>query len=270
MTLQIDTLAYTNQLRKLPPEHKILFAIALLVLTYFASIPVQTLIALWMGIWTVVYAKIPVSIYLRLLSIPAGFWLTSLPALAISGVNTTDWPTVHADVWQGITVGSYHIYLSCHGIEQARGLLARAIASTSCLYFVMLTVPFIEILQILRRLSCPPLLTDLLLLMYRFIFTLLRTADELWTAQQSRNGYRTWKIGMNSLGILIGQLLQRTLINYRQVSLSLASRGFTGEFRVWHSRHYSPSWRYSLEAILGCAGLIGLAGWSYTYTNFGF
>ncbi len=263
MTLQIDTLAYTNRLRQLPPEHKVLFAIALLVITYVAGIWVQILIALWMGIWTVIYARIPAPIYLKLMSIPAGFWLSSLPALIISGVATANWTSVQTDVWKGLTVGGYYLYLSHHGMQQAGELLARAIAATSCIYFGMLTVPFVELLQILRRLGCPLLLTDLLLLMYRFIFTLLRTANELWTAQQSRNGYRTWKISMNSLGILVGQLLQRTLINYRQVSLSLASRGFTGEFRVWHSRHYSPSWRYSLEALLGCGGLIGLVGWTH-------
>ena len=59
--------------------------------------------------------------------------------------------------------------------------------------------------------------------MYRFIFSLLAIADELWIAQNSRCGYRTWNRGMHSLGILIGQLLQRTLENYRHVSLSLAS-----------------------------------------------
>ncbi|MBV8884077.1 MAG: cobalt ECF transporter T component CbiQ [Chroococcidiopsidaceae cyanobacterium CP_BM_RX_35] len=259
MTLQIDTLAYTNRLRQLPPEHKLLLAIALLILTYAAQIPVQLLIALWIGIWTVIYARIPAPIYFKLMAVPAGFWLSSLPALAINGVAITNWATVQTDIWQGFTWGSYYLYLSRYGMQQAGELLARALAATSCIYFVMLTVPFVELLQILRRLHCPPLLTDLLLLMYRFIFTLLRTSNEVWTAQHSRNGYCTWKISMNSLGILVGQLLQRTLINYRQVSLSLASRGFTGEFRVWHSRQYSPSWRYSLEAILGCAILAGLS-----------
>jgi len=99
------------------------------------------------------------------------------------------------------------------------------------------------------------LLTELLLLMYRFIFSLLAIADELWIAQNSRCGYRTWKLGMRSLGILIGQLLQRTLVNYRQVSLSLASRGFNGELRVWHSYPYQPSRRYTLEALFGCTVL---------------
>ena len=28
MTLKLDTLAYTNQLRRLPPEHKIIFTFA--------------------------------------------------------------------------------------------------------------------------------------------------------------------------------------------------------------------------------------------------
>jgi cobalt/nickel transport system permease protein len=60
--------------------------------------------------------------------------------------------------------------------------------------------------------------------MYRFIFTLLAIVDDLWMAQNSRCSYRTWRRGMSSLGLLIGQLLQRVLINYRQVSLSLSPR----------------------------------------------
>ncbi|MGA7932627.1 MAG: energy-coupling factor transporter transmembrane component T, partial [Kovacikia sp.] len=127
----------------------------------------------------------------------------------------------------------------------------------------LLTVPFTDILDILRRIGCPPLLTDLLMLMYRFIFVLLRTAAELWMAQQSRGGYRTRKLWMKSLGLLVGQLLRRTLENYRQVSMTLESRGFTGDFRVCHSRRYFPSRRYSLEALLGCAVLIALTGWQY-------
>ncbi len=139
----------------------------------------------------------------------------------------------------------------------------RAIAATSCLYFIFLTIPVIELVQILRRCHCPTLLTDLLLLMYRFIFTVLRTARELRTAQVSRNGYRTWKLSMSSLGILVGQLLQRTLIHYRQISLSLAARGFAGDLRVWHSRHYVRSRRYCLEALMGYTVLLGLTGWSH-------
>jgi len=263
MTLQIDTLAYTNRLRQLPPEHKLLFALALLLITYAARVPVQLLIAVWMSIWIVIYAGVPASIYIRLLSITVGFWLTSLPALVVNGVDLPHLSAVQADVWQGFVWINYYIYLSYHGIHQAAELMARAIASTSCIYFVMLTVPFTELLHVLRRCGCPTLLTELLMLMYRFIFVLLHTANQLWTAQQSRGGYRTWRLWMKSLGLLASQLLRRTLDNYRQVSLTLASRGFTEDFRVWHSRRYVPSKRYRLEALFGCALLVALTGWQY-------
>ncbi|HEY9641149.1 MAG TPA: cobalt ECF transporter T component CbiQ [Coleofasciculaceae cyanobacterium] len=263
MSLQIDTLAYASRLRELPPEHKLGFAIVLLLITYASHASIQILIAVWISIWIVIYAGIPTSVYLRLLSITTGFWLTSLPALIVSGVGLSDLASVQADVWQGFTWGDYYFYLSHHGIQQAGELGARAITSTACIYFIILTIPFSEILQVLRRIGCPALLTELLMLMYRFIFVLLHTAKELWTAQQSRGGYRTRKLWMNSLGLLIGQLLRRTLENYRQISLTLESRGFTGDFRVCHSRRYSPSKRYSVEALFGCTILVVLTGWQY-------
>lgn len=263
MILQIDTIAYTNRLRQLPPAQKLLFAAVLLLITYCTYAPVQVLIAVWISVWTVVYARTPALVYLRLLSITVGFWLTSLPALVLSIVSLSALPSTQADVWLGFSFGDYYLYLSDHGAHQASQLAARAIAATSCIYFVMLTVPFSEILDILRRIGCPALLTDLLMLMYRFIFVLLQTARELWTAQQSRGGYRTRKLWMKSLGLLIGQLLRRTLENYRQVSLTLESRGFTGDFRVYHSRRYRPSSRYTLEALFGCTILLALTGWHY-------
>lgn len=262
-SLQIDTLAYSSRLRQLPPEHKLLFAIALLLITYAADAPVQLLVAVWISIWTVVYAGIPTSVYFRLLSITTAFWLTSLPALMVNGIDLSVLPSVQTDVFQGFTWENYYIYLSYHGIQQAGELGARAIASTSCIYFVILTIPFTEILNVLRRIGCPALLVELMMLMYRFIFVLLQTANQLWTAQQSRGGYRTRKLWLKSLGLLIGQLLRRTLENYRQVSLTLTSRGFTGNFRVCHSRQYRSSRRYSFEALLGCALLLILTGWHY-------
>ncbi|MBH8555427.1 cobalt ECF transporter T component CbiQ [Nostocaceae cyanobacterium CENA357] len=258
MTLQIDTLAYTNRLRWLAPEQKLLFAIALLIITAFSHPLIQILIAIWISTWTVVYAGIPAKIYLKLVYVATLFWLTSLPALVINGVNIAHLRLIQSDSIAGMTIGSYYLYISNHGIEQGLTIFTRAIASLACLYFIMLTIPFTELLQTLRRIGFPVILTDLLLLMYRFIFVLLNASVELWTAQQSRGGYRTFNIGIKSLSLLIGQLLKRTLENYRQVSLSLASRGFKGEFQFWHSHRYYLSKRYAMEAIMGCAILLGL------------
>ncbi|MBE9184116.1 cobalt ECF transporter T component CbiQ [Microcoleus sp. LEGE 07076] len=257
MNHQIDSLAYTNRLRGLPPTHKLSFAIALLILSLVSGAVVQLSIALWLTVWIVIYARIPAKFYLRLLSLPLMFLLTSLPAFVMGGIQLNQIQAIQADIWQGwgISIGKFYLYVSRTGLYQASLLFPRTLASTSCMYFILLTVPFTETLQVLRQRGCPVLIAELLLLMYRFIFSLLAIADELWIAQNSRCGYRTWKLGMHSLSILIGQLLQRTLENYRQVSLSLVSRGFNGELRVWHSHPYKPSRRYTFEALFGCTVL---------------
>jgi cobalt/nickel transport system permease protein len=70
MSHQIDSLAYTNRLRWLPPSHKLSFAIVLLLLSLISAPIVQLLISVWLLLWIVAYARIPAKFYLRLLSFP--------------------------------------------------------------------------------------------------------------------------------------------------------------------------------------------------------
>ncbi|NJM17248.1 MAG: cobalt ECF transporter T component CbiQ [Richelia sp. RM2_1_2] len=261
MSLKLDTLAYTNKLRGLPPEHKLIFALTTLLISLSTHPPIQILIALWMGIWTVVYAKIPAGTYFKILAVASFFWLTSLPALIINAISIADVLKVQNDAWQGFTFSSYYIYISPSGFYQALNIFTRAFASVSCLYFLMLTVPFTEVLQTLRRFKFPTLLIELLLLMYRFIFILWNTATDLSIAQQSRLGYRNFRTSIKSLALLVGQLLKRTLQKYSQFSLGLEARGMSGEFRVYAPRRYRSSTRYIIEAIIGWVILIVLEWW---------
>jgi cobalt/nickel transport system permease protein len=261
--MHIDTLAYTNRLCRLPPAQKLGFALVLSLLTYIAPIQIQLLIFGWVSVWIVIYARIPIGVYLRLLWLTAIFWLSSVPAIVLNGVSWADVSRVEIDRLWGWQVGGFYLYISQHGLHQAAELGVRTLGTSACMYLILLTVPFVAGLDILRRCGCPPLLTELLFLMYRFIFILLDTAKELWIAQNARGGYRTRRLWMKSIALLVGQLLRRTLVNYQQVSLSLAARGFNGQLRVWHSRSYQPSRRYTLEAAIGCTILVTLAGWMY-------
>jgi cobalt/nickel transport system permease protein len=262
---QIDSLAYSNRLRSLPPEQKLGFAMALFGLGYLVPAVGQWAIAAWLAVWIVGYAGIPLAVYSKLLALPGSFLLLSLPALAV-GVGWREMVlTVQPDVLLGLPLGPVYLYLSRQGIGQAAILLPRAIALTSCLYFILLTVPFVELMRVLRQVKCPSLITELLTLMYRFIFVLTDTAVELLTAQQSRLGYRSWRTGMRSLGWLVGQLLQRTLENYRHISQGLASRGFAGDLKVWYTRRHKANPRYTLEAVSGCVILLILAGWHHAH-----
>ena len=260
---QIDSLAYQNKLRFLPPHHKFIFATFLFMLGYLSPPPWQISITIWLGIWIIIYGGIPYKTYLQLLGIPLSFWLMSLPALTVGITLESNLINVSADVQWGLPVGDFYLYLSKEGIRQGIILLTRAIALTSTLYFVLLTIPLAETLQLLRKIGFPPLILELLILMYRFIFLLTDTVLELLDAQKSRNGYINWKTSMRSLALVISQLLRRTLDNYRQISLGLTSRGFQGQLQFWHSTRHRPSLRYSLEAIAGSLCLLISLGCYY-------
>lgn len=260
---EIDSLAYTNRLRYLPPDHKLSFAAVLFLLGYVSPVPVQLTIAIWLAIWVIGYAGIPWRTYGKLQSIPLLFWLTSVPALVVGGVWLQDSLSVQPDVWRGIALGNIYLYLSRQGILQVGTLLSRSLTLTSCMYFILLTIPFVEVLRVLRQWGCPDLIADLLALMYRFIFVLTQTVTELLTAQQARGGYRNWRTSLGSLGILVGQLLALTLNNYRQIAMGLASRGFKGDLRVLYRRRHQPNLRYTLEAVGGCLVLAVVTGWHY-------
>lgn len=253
---QIDSLAYSNKLRSLPPEHKLGFALLLFILGYVSPWYIQILISIWLIIWIVVYGGIPFMVYRQLLGIPFGFWLMSLPPLIVGISFLPSVNNLQQDVIVGLSLGKFFFYLSKQGIIQSSSIFTRSWCLTSCMYFILLTVPFSEIITVLQRYKCPSLLTDLLLLMYRFIFILTTTASELITAQKARFGYINWRRAMYSLSLAIAQLLSKSLENYRQISLGLTSRGFQGELRTWHSRRYQTNWRYITEAVAGYTCLL--------------
>jgi cobalt/nickel transport system permease protein len=253
--INIDTLAYSNRLRHLPPTQKLWFALVLLLLALVAHYPIQICIFGWMSCWIVVYAGIPRRVYGSMVLGVMTFFMTSMPALAIEYTATIS-PDVQADsLWQmGMWGGQ--IYLSRHGSIQAIEVLIRSLASTSTLFFIVLTIPAIDLATTFKQIGCPPILIELSLLVYRFIFLLADTAQTIVTAQISRGGYRTYRLRMNSLNLLVRQLIGRTAIRYQQLTLGVKSRGFQQEFRFWQPQSYQYSRRYAVESIFGCLLLI--------------
>ncbi|WP_373541200.1 cobalt ECF transporter T component CbiQ [Chamaesiphon sp.] len=255
MNIHIDTLAYSNRLRQLPPAQKLWFAIAVLLLALVTHYPVQIVILGWMSVWIVVYAGIPAQVYGAMLLGVLTFLVTSLPALILdyTSVSSSVVPADalwHMDLWGG------YLYLSRQGLLQAVEVVFRSMASTAALFFIVLTIPAIELATICERLGCPPILVELLLLAYRFIFLLSDTAQQIITAQIARGGYRTQRLAMNSLSLLIRQLIQRTASRYQQLTLAVKARGFEQEFRFWQPDTYQYSPRYARESIGGCVVLV--------------
>ncbi len=261
MNTQLDTFAYTNRLRHLPPNQKLRFASVVLLLALVSHPPVQLAIAAWLSVWIVGYAGIPLQAYRRSMLGVLVFLLTTLPILLVDAVPLADLASVWPDRLVGWNFADWQLYITRRGLVQAGQIFCRSLACISCLFFIAFTVPLGELAIGLEKWGCPGILTELLLLSYRFVFLLAEVAQQISTAQVSRGGYRSKRRAMQSLSLLISQLLQRTIERYHQLALGVKARGFRHEFRFWQPRNYRYSRRYELEAIGGCSLLLGWEAW---------
>ncbi|RNB89631.1 cobalt ECF transporter T component CbiQ [Brevibacillus fluminis] len=262
MSMQIDTLAYGNRLRHLPPGQKVLFACVLLVLVLAGQPLVQWSITAWISLWIVAYANIPFSFYAKMVAVASLFLFASLPALLIEITAASHLP---ANSLYAIHVSAWAVYLSKAGLEKAVILFSRSIASFACLSFILLTVPFAEMMQVLKRLRVPTLICELLMVMYRFVFVIWEAAAQLYVGQQARGGYNGIRAGLKDAGMLVRMLFVRTMQRYRQLSIGLAARGFQGDLRVLSLTHYKRSARHEAEAVLGIVLLAGMELWMGGY-----
>lgn len=264
---QLDSLSYQNRLRHLPPVQKLLFAGVLLLLALAGHSVVQLLIFLWMGVWVVGYARIPLRSHLLFLLLPLSFFVAGLPGLLfdLTGHDpVAPRPSQWLVSWQ---VGPYAIYVAAASASRALELLVRIMASLACFSFLLFTIPFAEMLQAFRKLGIPELVTDLLMIMYRFIFVLLDTSFQLWVAQRSRGGHQGFRALLRDVGMVAAQLFVRAMQKYRSLSMGMAARGFAENFQVQSLRTYARSPRYEREAVAGCIALVVIecltGGWLF-------
>ena len=264
MSWQRERLATSQHLHCLPPSFRLGFALALFGLGYIAPVAVQVLMVAWLSTWLLVYTRIPLSTYVTLQGFALSFLALSLPAIVI---QITTWEQVAGQpLGWGLRWGHFYFYVSEQSWPTALALLARAGALNSCLLLIIFTLPVTELVRVLKTWGCPELLTDLALLMYRFVFLLMANLRELLTAQKVRGGYGgSWRKTLQSISLAASQLLVRSLSQLREFSLALECRGYDGSFQVYRipNPYQSFCWRYGLEAMVGYSLLLGLTGWHY-------
>lgn len=258
MKLTIDTLAYQNALRLVSPIWKFGLGLSLIILSIISHPIVQFVIFIWMMVWTLWYARIPWKPYFVLLGTSLFFYLVSMPALLFEIEHTLQ--------FSKDSIFSFHLfnwtfYVTEKGLILAFSIFFRSLASISCLFFILFTIPFLEILQVMKRLKMPQIMLELTLVMYRFIFLLVDTAYGMVVAQHARGGHVTFLGKLRDISLIVIHLFQRTMHRYRGVSHGLISRGFTEDIILPPIQKKSVSLRFKIESIIGCCLLIMLEGW---------
>ncbi len=94
------------------------------------------------------------------------------------------------------------------------------------------TTPFAQLLDGLRKLKVPTLLTVMLSFMFRYLFVLIEEAARMSRAYQSRCPRKQTLKDATNIGRLTGALMLRTYNRAERIYLAMLSRGFDGEFRT--------------------------------------
>ncbi|MDF2963083.1 MAG: cobalt transporter permease [Paenibacillus sp.] len=227
----IDSYSCNNKLRSVSPLWKSGFAAVLFVLAYVCHPLIQLLIVGWLSVWTVGIARIPVRIYFRLLGTSYLFYAFSLPAIIIEWTPTNAWSGI-SDRTVLVSLLNWTAYVSLNGMQTALSLFLRVAACIGCLFFIILTVPVFELFQVMKKLRMPALVLEIMLIMYRFLFLLEDTAQEMYTAQKARGGHSGFNSRIRDTAILLVRLFSKTMQRYKDLANGLTARGFTEDIAM--------------------------------------
>lgn len=246
--INIDKYAYISKLKDIDPMEKLAFALLTLFVCLWANAIIISITVLLIMTWSTIYqGGIPGTVYFKLLLIPMSFLILGVLAIVIE-------IALQPHGFLG-SIQLFNMYLgvSKAGLFSATQLFFRALGAVSCLYYLSLNTPMIDVMSALSRLKCPKLLVEMMSLIYRFIFIFIATAETMVIAQSSRLGYSRVISGYRSLGSLISSIFIRSYLQADKMYTSLESRGYDGELNVLEQHR-----RYSLKGYLKILGINGL------------
>ncbi|MBS4749705.1 cobalt ECF transporter T component CbiQ [Granulicatella sp. zg-ZJ] len=200
--LTLDKYAHENRLKHVSPEKKLCIYIGLLLLSFSGIAWVQLAVIGVIAPITVYIARVKWTVY-------AKWQLVIIPFIFISLLTfvLTYGKNMHTFVF---SIPAFHGYIGMteKSIRLALEILLRVYSSCVSTYFFVLTVPFSQLIQLMKKCKVPTFLLDIIVLMYRFIFlvlyefiTMRDTLDLKFSFKGFKNNYRAWGILCNTLFI---------------------------------------------------------------------
>jgi len=213
----------------------------------------------------------------RHLEVTVAIWLAATVLAAFSGIKpralaTRTWlgvliftgaialPAVFLTPGRPIwTVPVLHWPVTAQGCMAAARLVARAETAATLAVLLVFTTSWPHVLKALRTLRVPVVLVVILGMTYRYIFVLLRMADDFFEARRSRViRPMTGAAQRHMAGATAGVLLDKSLRYSEEVYMAMQSRGFRGEAYTVHDfRMKSRDW----VAVAAFVAASALAFW---------
>lgn len=242
----IDKLAYSSKLRYKSPMLKSLFSVGMLLICVASHMLAVSMIAFAvMAALTIGFSRVSFRHYFKLMCIPMGFMILSTISIVMN-ISETPMDLI------SISVGGNYLAASSSSLSEGIQLVMVALASVSCLYFLTLTTPMIDILIVLRTLHCPKIIVELMMLIYRYIFVILDMAGSIKTSQNCRLGNKDFITELRSVGQMLTVLLVRSLNRSSYLFDAMESRCYNGEIQVLNESY--PAKKGEMILVIGALG----------------
>lgn len=235
----IEYAAYTSKLKNKDTRGKALFALILLLCGILGnnifSLSFIFLVSIY---FTVVKSGTPIIKYIKMYISPALFIFMGIIAVSANiysertGIICLPF---FADKFICTTESSIH-----------RGILTglRAFSCISSMYFLILTTDIYSITALFTKLKFPQIITELMFLIYRFIFVLTERRDAIIISQKSRLGYENFKLSIKSLAMMFSSVFIISMTKVSKIYDSLESRCFDGKFIFSDTKYNKKDFMY--------------------------
>lgn len=251
--LLIDKLSYSSRLRDKSPVLKAFLAVTTLLICVAArSVLFSFLVLTFMAGLTVILGGTSISDYIRLMRMPLTFLLISTVTILI-GISK------HPVEEPFIKLFGLFYYFESSKLIFGLQLISSAFGAVACLYFLSLTTPFTDILRVLQLLRCPTVISELLLLSYRYIFVLYETAAGITTAQESRLGNRSLKTALKGSTGLFSILFIRAMKKSSLLYDAMEARCYDGTIKVlWEKKNAGKG---EIAAVILLVTVLGICSY---------
>lgn len=124
----------------------------------------------------------------HLMTVPIVFIIMGSAAIAISiGQNSSD-------MLFSLHFGNTYFGVSHTSILSAVRVMIKCFGAVSCMYFLSLTTPMVDLFTLLRKSIIPNFIIEIAELIYRYIFVLFDVSHRIHTAQDARLGYSNLRV----------------------------------------------------------------------------
>lgn len=217
----MDSYALHSGMAEWSPDIKMMSGILSLMICLLSPRGYTSLfIGVIMVLVTIGVGRIRWSDYMGFLAIPVSF-------IVLSGIVLLVDVSMDGQGW--------HLLITEESVRQTLSVSVKAWTGVTCLYMISLSTPMHEIIGVLRRWHVPPIMIELMYLIYRFLFLLSESYQQMKTSAEARLGYSDIRCSYRTFFGICTNLL---VIAFQKASRSfdaMEARCYDGEIRFLES-----------------------------------